>query len=263
MWSGFIRPFDRSFWKEKEASGRICADSRVHLIAPVPHKVPSSVALSPRFLGVPLRCKQMVASSYWEGQSHLIPQTSVVQPSMLGETWDQVAGWGLETIKNIQTQVGLADQDTGCLRRMSDSLIMTLDLSKLDEQAPHARKGQRRVSFCPGDTVGGCVAKAVHINARAPSPEAQLSDKGDAFLRRQESRVRKMNSSTEDAAIFKGRSLSLEDCVSIGIQRSLSSRFGVDRSVSLELTSPTRATSASSRRSLPKKLVPSTGTPRS
>jgi hypothetical protein len=172
---------------------------------------------------------------------------------MVGETWDQVAGWGLETIKNIQTHVGLADQDTGILRRMSDSLIMTLDLSKLDEQAPHARKGQRRVSFCPGDTVGGCVAKAVHINARAPSPEAQLSDKGDAT-----SKGRKMKSSTEEG---------LEGGSAIGIQRSLTSRFGVTRSLSFEITSPTRDASslplASTRRSLPKKLLPVTGVPRS
>ncbi|KAJ1483795.1 hypothetical protein T484DRAFT_1949143 [Baffinella frigidus] len=30
---------------------------------------------------------------------------------MLLETWNQVAGWGIETIKNIQTHVGLGDED--------------------------------------------------------------------------------------------------------------------------------------------------------
>ena len=30
---------------------------------------------------------------------------------MLVETWNQVAGWGIEAIKNIQTQVGLAEED--------------------------------------------------------------------------------------------------------------------------------------------------------
>jgi len=30
---------------------------------------------------------------------------------MLVETWNQVAGWGIEAIKNIQTQVGLTEED--------------------------------------------------------------------------------------------------------------------------------------------------------
>ena len=30
---------------------------------------------------------------------------------LLDETWDQVAGWGIEAIKNIQTHVGLTDED--------------------------------------------------------------------------------------------------------------------------------------------------------
>ena len=30
---------------------------------------------------------------------------------MLVETWNQVAGWGIETIKNIKTHVGLGDED--------------------------------------------------------------------------------------------------------------------------------------------------------
>ena len=30
---------------------------------------------------------------------------------MLVDAWNQVAGWGIEAIKNIQTQVGLGDED--------------------------------------------------------------------------------------------------------------------------------------------------------
>jgi hypothetical protein len=30
---------------------------------------------------------------------------------LLDETWHQVAGWGIEAIKNIQTHVGLTDED--------------------------------------------------------------------------------------------------------------------------------------------------------
>jgi len=50
---------------------------------------------------------------------------------MLGETWNQVAEWGIETIKNIQTNVGLADEDRVLLASLPT----------------YASKGGRRVSF--------------------------------------------------------------------------------------------------------------------
>jgi hypothetical protein len=31
---------------------------------------------------------------------------------MLVETWNQVAGWGIKAIKDIQTQVGLSEEDS-------------------------------------------------------------------------------------------------------------------------------------------------------
>jgi len=53
---------------------------------------------------------------------------------MLGETWNQVAEWGVETIKNIQTHVGLADEDR--------------------DKAPNASKGRRSVRLMVGEVEG-------------------------------------------------------------------------------------------------------------
>ena len=66
------------------------------------------------------------------GQSHRMSKTSSEEPTMLSETWNQEAEWEVETIKNIQTHVGVAEEDR--------------------HFAPHARKGASRLAL-PGGRV--------------------------------------------------------------------------------------------------------------
>ena len=136
------------------------------------------------------------------------------------ETWNQVAQWGVETIKNMQKKVGLADEDR--------------------VQAPHPNKVWRRVSFSDGEVEGSTQIEAIKARQgrgvtdtgsftfRKSSPEPQRSDKGDmqSPVRRSEG-TRQMGSvkgrRSSDDATFKRRSLSEEGPGPIGTSRPLSS----------------------------------------
>jgi len=83
---------------------------------------------------------------------------------MLGETWNLVAEWGVETIKNIQTHIGLADEDED------------------RDTAPHANKGRRCMSLIVEEVEGSTQIAAIKakqdtglISAQVAVLEAQLT----------------------------------------------------------------------------------------
>jgi len=205
------------------------------------------------------------------------------------ETWNHVAEWGVETIKNIQTRVGLADEDHVRVPHASeeDERHVSFRVEDVDGSAKitpikaeedtgdirskgttssHAAvlKTEREQLTKSGKVVDSSAVKTIHINVRRPSPEPQRSVKGamqipspfssarqmgSSWLRQEGWRGRRMKSSTEDAVVVKGRSLSPEGWGSVSIQRSLSS----------ESSPPTRAASipplaSSSQRPLLKKM---------
>jgi len=104
---------------------------------------------------------------------------------MFGETWDQVAEWGVETVKNIQTHVGLVDcgkAPNASKGRRSVSVL-----------APNASKGWRNTSFSAEQVEGPLQIAAIKANQDTGAISAQV-----AVLKAQLAKPRKSNQAKID-----------------------------------------------------------------